>query len=432
MLGYYVEGACLVAAEPVDEGTRAGTGLTLRLLVVCALLGGGLLAWDLIVRGFFENPTQLAHARGLARIMALLPLLEAFTGMGVVVLQRRLVLRGVVVCQAFQPLVYSLLGLVLLGSGQGIIGLAWAQIAGASTSLAAVLFLMTRTGRLNLVVSWTALGVLGRESLRQALAGIVGFLTEKVDNLLVAGTLGPTALSYYSFAWTASRLPISIFSRIARAVFLPVVVAKERGEPRARILESGLRMALPLSFWIGSLVAIRGSQVLTLVLGNRWIAAGHCLEIMAGTIALSPLLFFAATAIQASGLAHRLGPLAGGTQLALQLLLIPVAVRKVGERGAAVVDVLAFLGATVVVLAGARRVGGPSLVGIRRGLGSCLASSAVTVAGFLSLPSPPSPTVGILLASLLLATVSYFSVLGILDRRLLTELVSHLKAPRTI
>ncbi len=367
MLGGYVEAGALVATRKMDEGVRATVGGVLRLIVVGVPLLFLFLFQEAILSAFLKDGARQAQARSLLPVLALLPVIEAISGVAAVVLQRRMLLAPVAIRQAYQPFIYAAGGLSLVVLGFGTMGLAWAQITGAA-AVAAVMWNLARTqGALAAGANVVAFRAIGTESLKQATAGFVGFLTERVDNLLVAGTLGPAALSFYSFAWSASRLPVTIVSRVARGAFLPALVhAKGQLEESRRILAMGLSSALGLSMGLGTLIGLFGSEVVTLVVGSRWASAGACLELMAATVAVSPLLFLPLAALQAGGAAHRGGPVAATLQLGLQLILIPPLCVRFGERGAAAVDFIAFSAAAFVVVWWTRQFGTPGAAEILR------------------------------------------------------------------
>ena len=292
--------------------------------------------------------------------MALLPLIETISGGPIVSLQRPLLLAPVVARQTWQPAIYVMAGGLLVVKGFGTLGLAWAQVAGALATTATLWRLGLQNGMAPTRFELNVARVILRESAKQAAAGILGFLGERIDNILVAGSLGPAALSFYSFAWNASRLPVFIVSRVSRSAFFPALVLSHgRPDETRRILSRGLSVALGLSFGTGLLIALFGAEVVTMVVGTRWAIAGDCLEIMAFTGAVSPLLFLPFAALQASGEAHKGGLAASSLHILCQLALIPVMCARFGERGAAIVNFVAFGIAALVIVRWTRPFGTP-------------------------------------------------------------------------
>ena len=367
MLGHYVESGSLVASNALDDRLRAGAGLALRLAVVGLPLVVSILFRDPLLAPFLRDDARRIQGGRLLTILAALPVLEAISGVPVVFLQRRMQLSSVVVRQSLQPLLYAAMGLPLLAFGFGTTGLAWAQVTGAAVVCASLWWVVAREGGLRLMADGASFFAVARESAKQATAGLVGFLTERVDNLLVGATLGPAALGFYSFAWSSSRLPITVLSRICRSAFLPALVASDGDVERNRvILRRGLAAALGASVGVAGLIGLYGGETVVFVMGERWSAAGRCLELMSLTVAVSPLLFLALSALQAGGDAHRGGPVAAGLQLGCQLALIPPLCARFGETGAAFVDFLAFSIAAAVVAWWTRRFGTPGFFEIIR------------------------------------------------------------------
>ena len=351
MLGSFIELGAIISGVSMDEKERANAAGALRMMVVAPLLVGAFFFLDRMLEAFLVEPTRMGVARYIATVLMTLPVFEAIAGIPVVYLQRTESLQSVALRQAWQPLTYAGLGALALLAGFGTSGLAWAQVFATAGTASALWLLALQKGLTLKRIKPVSLFPLACEGFRQASAGLIGFMTERVDNLLVAGSLGTAALGYYSLAWSASRLPIYVLSRVCRSAILPTLLrTHDVPEEQRRMMHKSLALALAASCGFGVLIALLGRDLVVLVLGARWLPAGACLEVLSLTVALSPLAFLGGTYLQAQGKAHKVGPFAGGVQIGLQLALIPFACAILGERGAAWVDGLAFGGMTFVVL----------------------------------------------------------------------------------
>lgn len=349
MLGSYFETAGLVARGPFTEATRCTAGLILRLLTACAAV---------LVVAFFHSPLSLvllrseanvALAQHLALILAALPFIEALTGYPLLWLQRHRRIASAAVPQSVQAVTYGVVGCLALLGGFGVTGLAVVQVSAALLAAGiAWFYLRGEKETLFLIDRQAALAIL-REGLRQTMGGLGGFLSERTDNLLLAARLGPGAMSIYSLAWTGSRVPIGIVSRIGRSVLLPQFATAANGDEVFRTAVEALRRGFLFSTLAALISASVGEELTVFVLGERWRHAGECLQLMSGSIFLAPLLFVGVAMVQHAGRAHLLVA-ASGLQITLQFALIPTLADTWGPKGVAALDVLSTFAATCVVL----------------------------------------------------------------------------------
>lgn len=349
MLGSYFEAAGLVARGTFSEASRCTAALVLRLLTASVVL---------VVVAFFFSPYSLsllrseanvALAQKLVLVLATLPFIEAFTGYPLLWLQRHLRIGRASVPQSAQAIAYGLLGCGALLAGLGVVGLAVVQIGSALLAAVLAWSFLAGDGLSSFSFDRNATKAVLREGLRQTMGGLGGFLSERTDNLLLAARLGPGPMSIYSLAWTGSRVPIGIVSRIGRSVLLPQFAAATGTDEVFRGAVKALGRGFLFSTIAALVSAVSGEELTVFVLGERWRQAGECLELMSGSIFLAPLLFVGVAVVQQAGRAHLLVA-ASGLQIALQFALIPTLADVWGPRGVAGLDVLSTVAATCMVL----------------------------------------------------------------------------------
>jgi O-antigen/teichoic acid export membrane protein len=353
MVGFYPEGAAVVAGGATGHAGYACIGLALRSAVALTL---GLAVW-------LQAPAIAGHlaadAQGIVGLTALLavllwvPVVEGLAAYPQVWLQRTLDLGYLARLQFAQPVMFVGLAIGLLALGHGYLGVAWAQLA--STVVAAALaWLRVITARGAAWPGWPPRGAwveVAGGSGRMFVGGFGGFLGERLDNLLVSATLGHTLMSFYSLAWNATRAPMSTVARAVRSVVVPTV-ARIREEPRR--LERALRDSIRFSHLVVApglvVLFLSASTLTTMVLGAKWLPVVPPLRIMCLSALVAPLLFTAGALLVGLGRAHLVGA-STVVHLALQFLVIPPAARRWGLVGAAFSDAAIITASTAVVVA---------------------------------------------------------------------------------
>jgi O-antigen/teichoic acid export membrane protein len=250
-----------------------------------------------------------------------------------------------------QPVVFVGLAVVLLINGQGFIGVAWANLIGTAVATA---FLWLRLLRRELEwKSWPEART-WREAAtgsgRIFVGGFGGFLGERVDNLLVAGVIGPAAMSFYSMAWNAARTPANVFARAINFVLVPTL-ARIQDEPLRveRALRECIRHSYLLLAPVCAVLFVSAPRLVEFVLGAKWLPLVPCLRVMSLTVFAIPILFTSGALLTAMGRAHLIG-IATVIHLATLLALIPILANRWGVVGAAFGDLTATAVVTAVLL----------------------------------------------------------------------------------
>jgi PST family polysaccharide transporter len=350
MLGYYPETAAVAARGRGRDEDYALAASAIRAVIIPLLI---LVTLALPFLGEYvgAKDSGLIQLKQLFGILVWAPLLELLSGYPRVLLQRRLDLSYLACVQLAQPVVFVGLAVLLLVNGRGYLGVAWANLIGTAVATA---LLWLRLWRRGLVwrswpeaVTWreTATG-----SGRVLLGGFGGFLGERVDNLLVAGVIGPASMSFYSMAWNAARTPANVFARAINFVLVPTL-ARIQDEPLRveRALRECIRHSYLLLAPVCAVLFVSAPLLVEFVLGARWLPLAPCLRVMSFTVFAIPVLFTSGALLTAIGRAHLIG-IATVIHLATLGVLIPLLASRWGVVGAAFADLTATAVVTAVLL----------------------------------------------------------------------------------
>lgn len=345
MFAVYGETAGIVASGETDHRAYALTafllraGVTVLVVAVAWALEPALVGW--LTRGE-DQTTTLPH---LLHVLFAQLAAEALGTYPRVWLQRSLALVAVTTVNLFAMAIHVGLSIALLASGFGAVGVVWSYVvASLAASVVFWSLLVRRGGGLPDALPSAAVsrGVLS-DAAKLAAGGFVGYLNGRVDNLLVSGTLGPTAMSYYGMAWNAARTPSSIVGRSASFVVVPTL-ARLRGE-RA-LVERGLRDAVWYAYALlaplCALLYLVAPFLVVTILGEKWLPVVPILRVMSVTVLVTPLIEISNALLTALGKAHLSG-IATALQLGTVVIAIPALCRSFGLAGAAYADLASAL-----------------------------------------------------------------------------------------
>lgn len=346
------ETAGVIGRYEGTDGQHALAAAIVRAVIVAILVSALYPGLPMIARLLGGAEGTQPELIGLLRVLILLPILELFAAYPRVLVQRRLDLTYLAGVGLFQVILHVALSITLLIQGFGPIGVAWSSIiAGALSAMAVWLRLFgsrwpkwegfpDRTLRLSVV----------SETLKVFTGSFLGYLNGRADNLLVAGVLGPTAMSFYGMAWSASRVAPQILAQAFGYVLVPVLAKIQTDEDRIkRVLHESLRHSYLLLAPVASILFVTGPSLVTTVLGQKWLPIVPCLQVMSITILLGPLVSTFSSLLVATGRAHIAGLATAWQLVVLAMLIIPLS-RMWGVSGAAYGDMMAVGALTTALL----------------------------------------------------------------------------------
>ncbi|HEV8483947.1 MAG TPA: oligosaccharide flippase family protein, partial [Blastocatellia bacterium] len=343
MLGFYPETAAIAARGEEGESQYAFAAAGIRAAILACSLATIWLGFSAVARYLTGNDNAAGPLRELLFVLAWMPVLELLSGYPQVVMQRRLELNFIARLQILQPVIFVGLAVAMLTTGRGYIGVAWANIASSVVITLLLWWRLLSTGSARWC-GWPSRKV-WRETLhgtgKVLIGGFGGYLGERVDNLLVAGSIGPAAMSFYSMAWNASRTPANVFARAINFVLVPALARIQDDPLRVqRALRECVRNSYLLLAPACAILFVTAPLLVNYVIGPKWLPLIPALRVMCFTVLAVPILFASAALLVGTGRGHLVG-IATGVQLATLFIAIPPLCGRWGILGAAYADSVA-------------------------------------------------------------------------------------------
>lgn len=356
IVGFYPETAAVAARGNGTDHKYAIAATAIRAIVLCVLILLFKLTFHLLAVYLTGKDDGASELAALVSILIWSPVAELAGGYPQVMLQRRLDLSYIAGVQLLQPIVFVGLAVILLLRGHGYLGVAWANLI---ATLVATTLLWSRLWWRRLLAweGWPSVAdwreMIGG-SAKVFLGGFGGFLGERVDNLLVAGAIGPAAMSFYSMAWNASRTPANVFARAISFVLVPTISRIQEDPARVRrALSECLRHSYLLLAPVCAVLFVSAPMIVTVLLGAKWLPLVPCLRVMCITALLAPIVFVTGALLVGIGRAHLVG-IATVVHIALLTVCVPVLAGRRGIVGAAYGDMIAASVFALVLCATAR------------------------------------------------------------------------------
>jgi lipopolysaccharide exporter len=158
--------------------------------------------------------------------------------------------------------------------------LVYAQVA--STAITSVLSFVMVPARVRFTIDWKiAKELFGYGRYITGLA-IVVFLSRELDNAVIGKLLTMEALGYYVAAYTLANIPATYLSKVVSRVLFPMF-SKLQGEPELlrREYGRGLQLITALVVPISVALVVLAPEIITLLYGERWLAAATALRVLA-------------------------------------------------------------------------------------------------------------------------------------------------------
>ena len=347
------ETAGVVGREEGGDAGYAAAAVVLRLGITAGLVALTLVALPALGHVLAGRDGTEGQLSTLVQLLLWQLVLEAGGGFPRVMLLRHLRFTWVAAAGAIQVVGHVGVALALLWGGYRALGVVMASLAGSALG-GSVLWL--GLGR-----DWRAIrsARIGRRVWRDTLVGTTkvvaarstGYLNCRVDNLLVASVLGPTAMSFYGMAWTMSRQTIGLLDEVLDSVLTPSLAQiLEDRERVGRALREAVRHYYLLLVPVSAGMFVAAPELVALVLGVKWLPLVPCLRVMCVTILACPLMTGYSSLLTASGRAQLFG-MAATAQFVALVIIVPFLSRRWGIVGAAWGDF-----ASVMVLAVALRM----------------------------------------------------------------------------
>lgn len=285
-------GSDLVRA--VDPARRAPTVATLGVGIAVTCAATMAFASPAIARAF-ESP----ESAPVVAVMAIAVALFGLTIVPAATLQRAYRQRALFAVNGAGLLASMVTITTLALNDVGPMALAWGQVVSQAVIVIG-LFTATKTRP---HFGWQP--TIARESLAfclpLAMANLVSWLLITLDNVIVARQISPVSLGLYVLAFNVSSWPMSAVGQAVRVVALPAFADTPSSVERNNGLVRSVAPVVFVATLMGLVLATLSEQVITVLYGERWAAAGAALTGLAIFGAIRVLLDLIATFLIAAG-----------------------------------------------------------------------------------------------------------------------------------
>ncbi len=414
--------------------------MTIRIIIAVGLFGASIAVAGLWASLFPLFPASLVVAT--TQIAALVYLITPWSFVPSTRLTLDLRFRAQIMPTIAGQLATAIVSIALAFLGFGVWSLIIGYVLGQAASV--IGFNVALRWRFRLSLRLAVAVRLLRYGKHLIFAAILGFLITNIDNFAVGAFLGSAALGFYVIAWGLGFIPVALVSGPAGTALFPSLAKIQDSieSIRGGYLESfGYAVAIIAPASIG--LAVTAPELVSIVLGPRWIAATAALSILAFYGLAQALVVFSSSLFQAVGRPKIVAELNLYILLLSLVPLVPLTLlyNIVGTAVAMTVPVALVGGFAMHRTAGVLRC--RTFDVLRRGKGPFAASAAMGAAIvavreglYWVLPERIAlPVVGLSMAAatsvFLLAVplgmVVYFALLRILDREMFDGLWRHLR-----
>lgn len=317
-----------------NHRAKAPTVATMSLVISAALTA--------LLAGGSDWLAGVLGASEAGPVLAVMSLTLLIAGIGVVpyaTLQRNFLQKQVFVIAVVDFVVGTVLLVVLVMGGWGIMALAASRVV---AQLVAVVLQFVLSGeRPRYGFDRTLVKGVWMFGLPVAGANLLSWALLGADKVLVSSLAGATILGFYFLAFNISNWPMSVLGQVVRSVSLPAFARVSSGA-RDRSLAIAFAPVWSGAVLIGLMLAMLAAPVIDLVYGGRWLAAAPLLTVLACFGVLRTALDLATSYLLARGESRRVLLL----QVAWMITLIPLLVSGIlwsGGLGAAAAHLVSSL-----------------------------------------------------------------------------------------
>jgi O-antigen/teichoic acid export membrane protein len=361
MLSFFPENAAVIVRRAGSDHEHALAGCLTRggvTAIATVIVGFGLDAIAITLGGDATGADKLYD---ITALLLWQPWLESVASYPRVILRRKLDLGYVARMHFIGNVIFVGAAVALLSHNVGNVSVVWAQLVGSAAIAGLAWWRVIRAG---FVEPWRwpspdMWSNVRAESVRLFIGGFGGYVSERVDNLLVARSLGPASAGFYSVAWSLARTPVNVFAQIVSSVVIPVIsVSRKAGDRVTEVLRNSLRLSYLFFAFGGSILLFLGPILAEGILGSRWQPLGPVLRVMAFSILNAPVQFLASAYLMTIGKAHMVG-VATSAHLVAEFVLIPPMASRWGVVGAGYADLVGTTLVTVVLVVSVWFAAGP-------------------------------------------------------------------------
>lgn len=227
------------------------------------------------VASFFNAP----QAYGILLLISIIPLIRGFINPSEVKLQKDLKFNSEFWFRSSIFIFDAVVAVVFVILTHSVYGLVWGMIAGALLEVVLSFALMRPIPQLSIRKDYFS--EIFHKGKWVTLFGFFNYIAQNGDNLVVGKIMGTSPLGVYGMAYNVSTLPISEVTDVVGKVVFPVYVKIEGDVQRLRsaFIKSTSAIAL-LTIAIGTILFLFPSQIIHIVLGDKWLSAVPVLRVL--------------------------------------------------------------------------------------------------------------------------------------------------------
>lgn len=213
-------------------------------------------------------------------IASIIPVIRGFINPSVAKFVKELAFKREFYYRTSVYFVESISGLILVFALNDVSGLVWGLVIGAVFEVG-YSFLFAHPTPLPRFHKIYLFEIVGKGKWL-TFTGIFSYLYHNVDDIVVGKLLGAGALGYYDMAHKLSLLPMTEVSDVVMKVTLPLFV--KMSDDTKRMKRAFIRSFIAMSFFVipvSLILFVFSEQVITIVLGEQWLAASNLLRVLA-------------------------------------------------------------------------------------------------------------------------------------------------------
>lgn len=181
-------------------------------------------------------------------------------------LQRRFQQKELFLIGTVDFIVSTTVTLILIALGFGVLGLAIGRVSAQIASTVLQFVLAKVVPRFS--IDRAMVGPVLAFGLPIAAANLLSWALLNADNVILARTVGATALGYYVLAFNISNWPMSALAQMVRSIALPYF---SRAGSTTAALATVTSLAWALALPAGAALALLAGPVIEVVYGERWL-----------------------------------------------------------------------------------------------------------------------------------------------------------------
>jgi lipopolysaccharide exporter len=358
-----------------------------------------------------------SDAGPVIRVMAFSLLLASAGVVPYAALQREFAQKKLFIIALTDFIVGTVLTVVLVLGGWGVMGLAIARLT--SQALTLVLQFVLSGEKLRFGFDPVLAPEILRFGVPVAGGNMISWALLNIDNVAVSRMAGPVALGFYFLAFNISNWPMSALGQIVRTISIPTFAQLKTGKGDRSLADvAGLVWAV--SLLVGLMLAIASGPIIEILYGREWLSAAAILSWLGIFGAVRTLFDLSASYLLAKGAAKATLLV----QIAWIIALCPavwIGMQLGGTTGVAVAHVATALVVVIPAYALALHHTGTDLLSIATRLWPPIAAAAPATAIALFAMSLTPSTIGSVLAGGATGTAVYVLLLAVWFRRRLRD-----------